>query len=163
MTCGNNDDDDDCHNINLITQFDINQDILAQLYVTYQQTIIGMISCKNFNLDREDDFGFIEYKRSIVNCSNEKIERYATQMRWRISENINNFAVYYIGVDDDGKIIGLSDSELFESIQVFFQISNTIEALIECITIINTDHKNIVSARVKLNNLYIYNNIIDFD
>lgn len=102
----------------------------------------------------EKNKGHIEYKRSLKDCSDIRIEKYATQMKWRISENVKRrIAVYFIGIDDDGTIVGLSDDRLNSSIISFVIIANTISASIIGIQIIHIEHLTIIKACVKIKNL----------
>tara|TARA_B100001093_G_scaffold509349_1_gene573194 strand:- start:181 stop:519 length:339 start_codon:yes stop_codon:yes gene_type:complete len=57
---------------------------------------------------KENDLGPIEYKRELKNMNNEKIKKYATQMKFRVIEG-NGIAYYLIGVEDNGKIIGVNN------------------------------------------------------
>lgn len=101
--------------------------------------------------DREPPDGFIEYKRTLANCSTNKIEKYATQMKWRITENTKNqSASYYIGVDDDGTIIGLSDEEIIESMSTIILITNSIQASISMVKLISIKTLIILKIIVKL-------------
>ena len=137
----------------LITCINIDDDILMKLQLVHKSIHVGFISSKNFKLDHEDDYGFVEYKRSILDCDREKIERYATQMRWRITENIEYYALYYIGVDDNGKIFGMSDDDIINTVDAFLQISTVIDADIISITIIQVIDKNIICIRVELSEI----------
>lgn len=113
-------------------------------------------------LQPENDQGFIEYKRSLVECDEKKIEKYATQMRWRISENIKQYAIYYIGVDDDGTIIGLNQEETMICIHKFVQISKSIEASIIGLQIIYVHDKIVIRFGVKIKKIE-NNYLVDFD
>ena len=99
----------------------------------------------------EQDDGFVEYKRTLIDCNDKKNEKYATQMRWRISKNLKNqYAIYYIGIDDDGTIVGLSNEEIIECIERFVIISNLIRASIIGIQIIHINKLTIIKIRVKM-------------
>ena len=54
----------------------------------------------------ENDNGFIEYKRDLINMNKNKIEKYASQMRYRVAEG-EGLAYYLIGIDDNGEIYGI--------------------------------------------------------
>lgn len=99
----------------------------------------------------EQDDGYVEYKRTLVDCSDRKAEKYATQMRWRITENTKNQrATYYIGIDDDGSIVGLVNDEIIDCITRFVSIAKTIKASITGIQIINVNNKTIIKIGVKI-------------
>ncbi len=58
----------------------------------------------------EQDDGNIEYKRKLSDDSPERIERLATQMRYRCNEG-GSECIYNLGVDDDGTIVGITQQE----------------------------------------------------
>lgn len=62
----------------------------------------------------EDHYGNIEYKRSLTNKSEDRVAHIATQMRMRLDEG-HGEAIYVIGVDDDGSVVGVDDDEFTES------------------------------------------------
>lgn len=62
----------------------------------------------------ENHYGNVEYKRSLVDKSDNRIACIATQMRMRLHEG-HGEAIYVIGVDDDGSIVGVNDEEFTES------------------------------------------------
>lgn len=70
-------------------------------------------------LPPEIEEGNIEYKR-IIDCDNKKTVKFKTQLLWRLSEGkriINKYeAIYYIGVEDNGNISGLSIDSINNSI-----------------------------------------------
>lgn len=100
-------------------------------------------------LTHEKENGYIEYKRTLIGCNNIKIEKYATQMRWRISENIkNHYAIYFIGIDDNGKVIGLDNID--ENIEIFIKIAKLIKASISYIKKIEINEKIILKIMVKI-------------
>ena len=66
-------------------------------------------------LEPEVEYGNKEYKLKIINKENDRIEQLASQLKWRLNEG-NGEALYYIGVNDDGSVIGLSGNELKETI-----------------------------------------------
>lgn len=61
-------------------------------------------------LDPEEDDGNIEYKWKLLDESDERIERIASQMRYRCNEG-NSECIYNLGVEDDGKMTGLNKEE----------------------------------------------------
>lgn len=114
-------------------------------------------------LPPENDHGFIEYKRSLIDCDEKKMEKYATQMRWRISENIKfQCATYYIGVDDDGTIIGMNQEETIICVDKFVQISKSIGASIIGLQMIYNSDKIVIRFGVKIKKIE-NNYLIEFD
>ena len=99
----------------------------------------------------EEDDGFVEYKRTLLHCEGSKYDKYATQMRWRITENTKKrIATYYIGVEDNGEIRGLPDEELIKCIDKFVSISEIINASIVNVNIIHVGLLKILKIRVKI-------------
>jgi GTPase len=111
--------------------------------------MINEITNDDMIFGAENDNGFIEYKRSIIDSTNKKIFKYASQMRWRITENSDLFAIYYIGVADDGSIIGIDD--INGTINILNRVAAEINANIFKLDIINILSKKILRAYIELN------------
>tara|TARA_B110000967_G_C18602400_1_gene419891 strand:- start:117 stop:470 length:354 start_codon:yes stop_codon:yes gene_type:complete len=101
----------------------------------------------NYFLNSERYWGHIEYKRNLVNMTADKIKKYATQLQFRIIEGSGK-AIYIIGVEDDGKIIGVNHDDTDNCKNKMVLICNEIDAKIKSYQKINLD-KNL--------NLLIYN------
>lgn len=67
------------------------------------------------NLPPEDNEGYREYKLKLVNIEKERFTHLVTQMKYRIMEGSGE-AIYEIGVSDDGLPVGLTKSELDETL-----------------------------------------------
>ena len=80
-------------------------------------------------LDRELDYGNIEYKRELINLDDETFNRRITQMKYRVYEGSGE-AFYLIGVSDDGTILGLNKKEYDESLLNLEKISKSIDCYI---------------------------------
>jgi elongation factor 1-alpha len=80
-------------------------------------------------LDRENEYGNIEYKRELINLDEEKLNKRITQMKYRVYEGSGE-AFYLIGVSDDGTILGLNETEYNESISNLEKISKRIDCYI---------------------------------
>ncbi len=52
----------------------------------------------------------IEYKKLLTNLDDETINRRITQMKYRLYEGMGE-AFYFIGVGNDGSIIGITEDE----------------------------------------------------
>ena len=138
----------------------VDDELINKIKKINNKLFVTQIMNDNFTLPRENPFGPIEYKRTLVECDDIKCEKYATQMQWRITQNSkNNIANYYIGVDDDGTINGLSNEEIIKCIQNFLKIISIIEASIQSINIIYTKNNNrilrINVKKKKLNDCYL--------
>lgn len=66
------------------------------------------------NIPPENDDGNNEYKLKLVDTPTERLDQLATQMRFRVDEGFGE-AIYTIGVTDDGRVLGLSESEYIET------------------------------------------------
>ena len=62
----------------------------------------------------EKEDGNIEYKSILIDKSEERIEKLATQMRYRTEEG-DGESIYVIGVTDSGNLVGVNDDEFTES------------------------------------------------
>ncbi|WAR18779.1 GTPB2-like protein [Mya arenaria] len=67
------------------------------------------------NLPPEVEEGNVEYKLKLVNPSAERLEHLVTQMKWRLEEGQGE-AIYEIGVEDNGLLVGLMETELQASV-----------------------------------------------
>lgn len=101
----------------------------------------------SYFLNSERYWGHIEYKRNLVNMTPDKIKKYATQLQFRIIEGLGK-AVYIIGVEDNGKIIGVNNADADNCQNKMDLICNEIDAKIKSYQKISLD-KNL--------NLLIYN------
>lgn len=68
------------------------------------------------HLEPESDDGNIEYKLKLLDKSDFRIQRLASQMKYRCNEG-NGECIYNIGVADDGAIIGLNEEEFACTLQ----------------------------------------------
>ena len=67
-------------------------------------------------LPPEIESGNKEYKLKIIDKSVNRLEKLASQLKWRLQEG-NGFAEYYIGVADNGNILGINDNEYIASLK----------------------------------------------
>ena len=71
-----------------------------------------------FLFEPEHDYGNVEYKAHMNRLVGVKRHRYISQIKYRIMEG-EGVAYYVIGVRDDGKVIGLSRSNVERSLKTF--------------------------------------------
>lgn len=88
----------------------------------YQQLELGI----------EKDEGNIEYKLKLINLDTETLNKRSTQMLYRVNEG-NGEAIYYIGVLDNGSVVGINIDEYNESIKNLKIISSNINCTISAI------------------------------
>jgi GTPase len=81
------------------------------------------------HLEKEKDDGNIEYKRELLNLDEDTINKRMTQMKYRIYEGLGE-ALYFIGVTDDGKMIGLNEEEYNQSVNNLELIASKIDCSI---------------------------------
>lgn len=65
----------------------------------------------NSFIEKESDCGNIEYKIAFIGMTLQKIQKYATQLKYRIIEG-GGTALYMLGVKDNGNLIGIDINEL---------------------------------------------------
>lgn len=100
------------------------------------------------NLVKESYFGHIEYKRTLLDISDNRVQTYATQMQWRVSES-GKKAIYYIGVDDDGTKIGIPESDVIGTIEKLLAIVAEINGSISQIQLQPHQDQWIIKAGIK--------------
>ena len=97
------------------------------------------MTCADYKLQAEVECGNIEYKMVINNNTEHKINKLGTQMLYRLYQG-SGYVIYYIGVCDDGKIVGLSKEKLSKSFLILQKVSNKIDA--KLINFIKKEVKN---------------------
>jgi elongation factor 1-alpha len=93
-----------------------------------------------FSIIGEDDYGPIEYKRQLTSMTNTKINKYATQMKFRLIEG-NGEAIYMIGVKDNGDIIGVENKNYLLYCKLMSKIAREINSRIILIELIGSEIK----------------------
>lgn len=88
----------------------------------YQQLELGI----------EKDEGNIEYKLKLINLDIETLNKRSTQMLYRVNEG-NGEAIYYIGVLDNGSVVGINIDEYNESIENLKTIASNINCTVSSI------------------------------
>ncbi|KAL4238582.1 GTP binding protein [Mactra antiquata] len=79
------------------------------------------------NLPPEVEEGNIEYKLKLVNPTPFRIEHLVTQMKWRLEEGQGE-AIYEIGVEDNGLLVGLTEYELNASVHTLKSMAQRLGA-----------------------------------
>ncbi|KAF7667937.1 hypothetical protein LDENG_00039270 [Lucifuga dentata] len=78
-------------------------------------------------LPPEAEEGNIEYKLKLVNPTQYRFEHLATQMKWRLQEGRGE-AVYQIGVEDNGMLVGLSEEDMRASLKTLHRLAEKVGA-----------------------------------
>lgn len=78
-------------------------------------------------LPPEAEEGNIEYKLKLVSPTQYRFEHLATQMKWRLQEGRGE-AVYQIGVEDNGMLVGLSEEDMRASLKTLQKMAEKVGA-----------------------------------
>lgn len=125
--------------------------LITEIKNKFPKLFVTELEDDNLIFKPEQTDGHVEYKRTLVDCNDIKAQKYATQMRWRITENVKSqCATYFIGVDDDGTIIGLDDEDILNCIGRFVSIANSITASIVGIQLMHVKNLSIIKINVKI-------------
>jgi GTPase len=103
------------------------------------------------NQPKEKYYGNREYKIKISELSPKKLEKRTTQCLFRIHEG-DGQAQYFLGIADNGKIVGLTYEELCISIENIIKIVNNADADIYKVKVysnnfINTNKYNTIDNK----------------
>lgn len=79
------------------------------------------------SLAAEIEEGNTEYKLQLTDADQARIKHLATQMKWRLYEG-GNEAYYWIGVEDDGTMKGITEEQMNISLKVIYDIAKSLEA-----------------------------------
>lgn len=81
------------------------------------ESLFGPDSCsEDLWLPPEAAEGNVEYKLKLVSPSQSRLEHLVTQMKWRLREGQGE-AIYEIGVEDGGLLVGLSPTDMGASLK----------------------------------------------
>uniref|UniRef100_H3CGL9 GTP binding protein 2b n=1 Tax=Tetraodon nigroviridis TaxID=99883 RepID=H3CGL9_TETNG len=75
----------------------------------------------------EAEEGNIEYKLKLVNPTQYRFEHLATQLKWRLQEGRGE-AVYQIGVEDNGLLVGLTEADMRASLKTLKRMAEKVGA-----------------------------------
>ncbi|XP_019720207.1 GTP-binding protein 2 [Hippocampus comes] len=78
-------------------------------------------------LPPEVEEGNIEYKLKLVDPTQSRFEHLVTQMKWRLQEGRGE-AVYQIGVEDNGMLVGLSEDDMRASLTTLHRMAEKVGA-----------------------------------
>ncbi|CAN9510687.1 unnamed protein product [Ophioblennius macclurei] len=78
-------------------------------------------------LPPEAEEGNIEYKLKLVNPTQYRFEHLATQLKWRLQEGRGE-AVYQIGVEDNGLLVGLTEADMKASLRTLKRMAEKVGA-----------------------------------
>ncbi|XP_023686829.1 GTP-binding protein 2-like isoform X1 [Paramormyrops kingsleyae] len=98
-------------------------------------------------LPPEAEEGNVEYKLKLVNPTQYRFEHLVTQMKWRLQEGRGE-AVYQIGVEDNGMLVGLSDDDLKASLKTLRRMAEKVGADITVLREREVDYGYDVSKKI---------------
>lgn len=136
------------------------KDIRKRQWNNFENDGNGLSDCETSSTDEdqedclppEPEQGNIEYKLKLINPSSQRFEHLVTQMKWRLREghgeaiyqigtyNICSFILFfsllifqcliYIGVEDNGKLAGLTKEEMKASLKTLKDMASRLGATI---------------------------------
>lgn len=110
-------------------------------------------------MPRENGEGNVEYKFKLVKATPLKITKLTTQMLYRFMQG-NGKAEYYLGVMDDGKVVGLTENELYITLNCILDCLYELEAFYNNIVIFNQPDKK-YCVHIKISKHELPNSKID--
>lgn len=99
--------------------------------------------------EKETEYGHIEYKRYFNRKDNFRIQKYISQLKFRLIEG-ENIAIYIVGVNDDGSIYGLNEMEINNNYKLLSYMCTVINAKITLNIICNYKNKKFFICKIKL-------------
>uniref|UniRef100_A0A8C6MC51 GTP binding protein 2 n=1 Tax=Nothobranchius furzeri TaxID=105023 RepID=A0A8C6MC51_NOTFU len=99
------------------------------------------------NLPPEAEEGNIEYKLKLINPTQNRFEHLATQMKWRLQEGRGE-AVYQIGVEDNGMLVGLSEEDMRASLNTLHRLAEKVGADIAVLREQEVDYDSDVPRKI---------------
>ncbi|GAB1866794.1 GTP-binding protein 2 [Camponotus japonicus] len=113
------------------------KDIRKRQWNNFENDGNGLSDCETSSTDEdqedclppEPEQGNIEYKLKLINPSSQRFEHLVTQMKWRLREG-HGEAIYQIGVEDNGKLAGLTKDEMKASLKTLKDMASRLGATI---------------------------------
>ena len=108
-------------------------------------------------MDPELEEGNIEYKISLLQKTEDRLNQLVTQMRYRCNQGEGE-CIYNLGVTDDGNMVGITNDEYIETIQNINTIADKNDYLVKLLSEVTiSDNKKVyeVLIREKNDNKYI--------
>ena len=102
----------------------------------------------NSYIEKERDWGNIEYKIAFIDMTLQKIKKYATQLKYRVIEG-SGTAIYMLGVKDNGQIAGIAKNRVEYTKNTMTKICNEVECkLDEIVEISLNQNRSLVIFKV---------------
>ena len=106
----------------------------------------------------EDYYGNIEYKLFFDVKNKSRLDKYITQLNFRLNEG-HGEAIYIIGIFDNGSIFGLNNIQINYNIHILKYMCNQIKTKIKLILLCNYNNKKFIICKLYKDN-FISNVII---
>jgi GTPase len=101
-------------------------------------------------MEPESQYGNIEYKLILKIDDEEKLQKLATQMRYRCNQSENGECIYNLGVYDDGQLIGLTEDEYNKTINILKKVADKNNYSIQLLTTTNiSENKKIYEVLIR--------------
>ena len=115
----------------------------------------------NSYIEKESDWGNIEYKIAFIDMTLEKIKKYATQLKYRVIEG-NGTALYMLGIRDNGNVVGIAKNSIEYTKNIMAKICSEVECSLEDVIEISlTGDYSIIIFKAKA--LFSLDNIMFID
>ena len=95
------------------------------------------------SLEKEKYWGNIEYKLKFIDMNPAKIEKYSTQLKFRVIEGAG-VSIYYIGVRDNGAIVGLKDKDVLYHKQLMNEMCSKISCSVQNLNTFPVKHNKVI-------------------
>jgi GTPase len=112
-------------------------------------------------LPKENDNGDTEYKLKLINITKDKKFKLETQMQYRISQG-NGISYYIIGVNDLGKLIGITSNEFIETWQNLYDSSKNLGYECKLYSIKKIDKLYLAKFIISNSTFFLKKDITDF-
>ena len=115
----------------------------------------------NSYIEKENDWGNIEYKIAFIDMCLKKQKKYATQLKFRVIEG-SGTAIYMLGVKDNGQIVGIHNNKIEYTINTMEKICDEVECkLDETVKISLNRERSLIVFKIKA--LFSLDNIMFID
>lgn len=112
-------------------------------------------------LPQEIESGNLEYKLKVIPNNELRIDKLASQMKWRLDEG-NGIAYYYLGICDNGNINGISKRDYNISIKNLSKITKIINSKIKNIENKINNNREWFIIRIEFNEICTNNTRVLF-
>ena len=97
---------------------------------------------------KENDYGNTEYKQKFNAHSYIRLQKYITQMNFRLNEG-NGSAIYIVGISDHGQVIGLTSKQIIDTKNLINYMANTLNSYIKVILNCQYDNKKFLIFKIE--------------